>query len=514
MTTRTTRYLSLLAAGAVTVLMWPGPASAATSLGGYSGLAQAEPIRIQIYEPVIPIPTTPQVDGGIGYTKSTTDTGPVSRATASYFWPGDTVGDGFGQLTGHQSDKYPVQVNSRFPATADSPATNTAQLTTGNGMTTSSDETTTRATVTGLGVAGPGTDLLGGLGQGLSQLGGSSAPSVPKLPVPVSAALASIATVQNMKSISSVVVGPKTVTSSAQAYMSQVNLLGGLIALDGIDVTSTTVSDGKKATTSGEAKFGGISIAGQTLAMNQDGFQLAGSTVKLPAIPDAVTSLLAKLGIAISYLQTTHQASGATGSFTSTALQITIDTNPLKDALNIGALVGPLQQLLEKIPQLGSQLAPLLNVGPKIVLYIGSVQTSATAAPAWDGGGGGPGTPGGTGSTPGGTGGTGGGSGTGGGGGTGGGLTGGSLPGGTVNPATTTGGGGGGSGTGSVPTALQPTSFEVPGLGSVPRMLLLGGIVLAAVVGWLFRALGGFLLGGARSCRFGLPSGVPDLRKG
>jgi hypothetical protein len=499
---RTKQSLALLGTATVATLMWPGPTSADTSLGGYSGTAQAEAVRIQIFEPVIPIPATPQIDGGIAYTKASTDTGPVSRGTASYLWPGDVVGDGFNQLVGNEKAQYPIQVNSRYPATQGAPAKNTAQLTEGNGMTTSSDGFNTKATTTGLGIAGPNTDLLSGIGQGLQNLpglGGKSSASptkVPDLPVPVGKLLAGLATVQNVQSVSSVVVGAKTVTSTARAEMSEIKLLGGLITIDGMKTTATTVSDGKKATATGSIDAGVVKIAGMDLGLAGSGLELGGSSVKLPAVPDSVTQVLAKIGIGFKFAPTVRKVDGAGGSLASAALEVTIDTQPLKTALNLGGLIGPLQDMIQKIPKLGSQVAPLLGLGPKIVFRIADVQSSSTAAPAYTGSyptvappggnpGGGAGNPGGNGAgvplNP----------GTGG------------FP--SQNPTTPIG---------TTPGATQPASFALPGLGTIPRLIILGALVLAGVFGWLFRAVGGFILGGGRSCAYGLSTGVPDLRKG
>lgn len=517
LTRRSRGTLALFGGAALATMAWPGPAGADTSLGGYSGVAQAEVIRIQIFDPTIPIPADPgkpQIDGGIGYAKSSADTGPVTRATASYLWPGDVIGDGFGQLAGNDKAQYMIQVNSRYPETASAPAKNTAQLTNGNGMTTSTDGFHTKATVTGLGIAGPDTDLLSGIGEGLRNLpgfGGPSAPptkQLPPAPVPVGELLAGLATVQNVKSTTDVDIVDKTITSTAQTFMSEVSLLDGLITIDGMKLVSTTMSNGKKAVTTGSLDAAAITVAGVKLGIGGKGVDFGGSDASLPDVPSSASDLLAKIGIGVQFAPTERTVDGATGSLAATGLVFSIDTQPLKTALNVGGLIAPLQDAISKIPKIGSQLGPLLGLGPKIVFRVGDVASSATAAPAYvpppikSGGSGG--NPGGSGGNPGGVG----------------------NPGGGTGPIDTGGGTGpidNGGGTlpgtndqtpGTVTPPSQAAGFSLPGLGTVPRLLVLGALAAALAFGWLFRSAGAFILGGSRACAFGLSTGVPDLRKG
>jgi hypothetical protein len=178
--------------------------------------------------------------------------------------------------------------------------------------------------------------------------------------------------------------------------------------------------------------------------------------------------------------------------------------------------MAPIANLLSQIPQLGSILGALVTYAPKMIIDIGSVQTNLTASPAYDFTGGGGSTGGGGGGIP--------VTNNGGGGGVGGVNT--NFGGGTSNVGagdlgTGLGNTGGGSitpntGTNMTPSLGTPQSagFTFPALGKVPRMLILGALVLAAGLGWLLRAAALTLFGAGGNCDFGLAKGVPDLRKG
>jgi hypothetical protein len=511
---RAVKWYAAGAAVAIGTLLWPGPgAAAAGGLGGYTATARAEVVHVELYEPVVPIPGSPQGDGSIAYSKVSTESGPTSRATASYLWPGDVIGDGFDQLLQQPGATYPVQVNSRTPATAAAPAKNTAQLSDGNGMSTSANDTSANGTVSLVGLGG-GADPLGGVGTGLGTLlGKTSAPKAPAVPVPVAVtkALAGLVTAKGVTSDSTVSIGKDAITSTGHAAVADLSLLGGIIKLSGVDVLSTVVSDGSRATVTQQAALGGLTIAGVTVKLGDKGLDLAGAGAKLPALGDTLGALLKTLGISFAVVPATKSVDGATGSGTAQALQISVDTTPLKSQLN-----SPLSAIVALLgPKLATQLAPVVQLSPKFVLTVGDATASASASPAYDPGSGGVVPPpiGGSGSSGGG---------------------GAALP-----PAGGTGGDGGsgvlGGGTGpgsggggqpvpvsdqpvaTAPVATAPVALRaptLPALGTMPRLLVLGALAFAGLLGWMLRNAGGAVFGGAGNCDFGLATGVPDLRKG
>jgi hypothetical protein len=472
------RRVLTIALFALAIVLSSRPAIGDTDLGGYAGSAEAAIVRIGIFEPAIPIPAEPQVDAGIGFARATTATGPSSRALASYLWPGDAVGDGLGVLLGNEALDYPVKTSSSYPATDTSPAHNAVQINDGNGMSTAADGETTRATVVGLGLG----NGVGGLGSGLCTLLESCTQSAPEvdLPDPVAAA----ATVENLKSESAVVLKSKTVTATAHSVASGISILGGLITVDGLDLSSESTSDAVTGTARGTSKITGLKVLGQDVALG-DPVSLGGSPSAPPELPDA----LGQLGITIDYLQNQKAETGAAGSLDAQGLTITVDVARLRNLLHLGGWSEPLAPLLSKIDQLGPLLTGLLELGTKIVITVGDVHTKVTANPAYE-------SPAGTTTTP---------------------RTdkpahaGGQVPSGApplpaVAPAPIPP-------TAGAPVAsVTPVSVRVPGLGRVPTWFVLAGLALVGLVAWGIRGFSTWIFGGG-SCLLGKSIGVPDLRK-
>lgn len=463
--TRVPRTVRLLAAaillGFVTPVVAPAaPAVAAENpFGGFTASAESALVRVGIFEPALPIPAEPQIDASVGYARASSSTGPTSRALASYLWPGDTLGDGLGVLFGNEALDYPVKVNSKYPASDSAPATNAAEVVDGSGMSTSADETTTIAAVSAADV-GTGTPL----------------------PLPVATAV----TMDVAKSRSSVELGEKVV-SHARARATGLQLLGGLITVDGFDMDLSAISDGVKASAAGNLAISGLTVAGKRVQLG-NAVSIDGGENSLPEAPLDFPAL----GIKIEFLKQDRAVDGASAKLGGRGMTVTVDVAVLGKQLGLGTLSDALAPVIGDIPQLGPLLTGLLKFGTKLVITVGDVRVAATATPAFvappfE-------TPPGTGFVP---------------------------P--AIDTALPPVPGVGELPVGVVPVggALAPevtpvpqnVAFQFPGLTQTSSLLLLAALALAGLLGWGFRAVG-VVFFGADDCLLGASVGVPNLREG
>lgn len=493
-------------------------ASAGTPYAGFTTAADATPLRVELYEPAIPVPASPQVEFNYSYTNVGAASGPTSTALASALWPGSAVGTGLPTILSASgvpaqlaNTNYPAQTNAQYPGTPNSASQEFLPGMVGR-VSGSSTQAVARSGYSSSGqVAGDPDSTsnalsqlqagnLGALGSLLNPPGSNS--NTGNNPLGLLSALFSVG---GMSSSSVTTYGdPSTVTAAGTSQIGDIELLGGLVKLEGVTVSSVSASslDGGGKITQ-KITYGGVTISGQAFKLTSDGIEAAGNTTPSPLSPAQANQALAKLGIAIDIPKPTHTTSGTQASGSAQGPTITMDTQPIITLLQLDKL--PLGSIVNQFPasanQLKTVLLGLLQAHPKIVLLLGKVSSSAQTASAINLGGG-------TGS--GGTGGTGaslGSSGTG-------------TTGSSGTPAGTGVSGTPASGTtpsantaGNTPVQNTSATPGLPPLGSVPSLLILGGLVIAAGVGWFFRAAALNALGAGSTCVHGLVTGLPDLRK-
>ena len=550
----------------------PTVRTADPEFAGYAATTTATPVRVEIYEPTIPIPASPQAELNLGYSIVKADSS-TSRGRASYFWPGDAVGEGFKtivenlglppELAGPIAEQgYPVQVNSNHPA---GPASESSEDFPGSiSRTSASAEKTTalagystdcrlgqpdadpadeggegggdEGPIPGLpglpdlpfpGIPGLGealsstldqtvTTLTGGAlsttGQQGSKRGAKAAEEEVECPIP--AQLAAVIDLGGVGASSTVSRGTdddgvERVKAVSRSVVGEVSLLGGIITLDGLVSTARTTSDGAKATVKGVTDYGTLTIAGQKFRYGSDGFEAAGTPQDLPGLPADPNQALEALGIQLLLPQPTEEREGDKGTVAVGGLQVVIDAGVLRTQLVNGGL--PIDAIAEAIAGL-----PLPEEAGQLKSLLGAalnlspkfVITLGNASAVVD---------------------------TSpeieipdfnpdetdnnptspvdtgsGAGGTGGDLGGGDLP--ASDPAPAGGGEPAIGETGTL-TDAGPVGAGLPELFSIPGALFFGGILGATVLGSYLRRLGLLALGGGVSCAHGLESGLPDLRK-
>ncbi|WP_332642534.1 choice-of-anchor P family protein [Aeromicrobium sp.] len=460
----------------------------AVAYGGFSTAATATPIKLEIFEPVLPLPTEPQGEFDISYTRVLGGSGPATTARASAFWPGAAIGEGlktFGEQLGLPAQLtdggYPVQANAGFPG--DTPEQYQEFFPGMIGRVSAGDKRTVAK------VAYTSSDVNDG------DAGDSKAPSADPLaalkelfgakPAPSTNPLGTLGLLidfDGMTSVSSSDYDGTTAVATATSRIGELRLLAGVIKLTGVNVVTkvTSTLDGG-ASTSQTVDVGGMTVAGQKFAYGPDGFTAVGKVTPIPGIPTSAADLLKTLGVAIEVPKPEITKSGSTAKVVAEAARVTIDTAPLRK--NLPKL--PLDDLVNGLPDLqqGNILKGLLlsinTIAPKIVLRLGYSEASASTITLADLGGTGPVPAAGTG--------------------------GGLAPALDDVPPTTDLGGDN--------TTAAPVAKGMPPLRSLPMILLIGGALLASGVAWYLRQAGLLLFGGANDCSFGLQAGIPDLRK-
>lgn len=545
--------------------------------GGFSTEAVATPLRIEIYEPSIPIPSDPQAELNFSYTTVAGTSGPNSTARSSAMWPGDAVGEGLKTIVEQSGlppqlgeNGYPVQANAQYPSDTthaeQEPLPGTVER-----VRTDDAGAVARAGYSSDGQvagddSGKDTSGTGGGGQGGSGSGGSPVPGLPGLPaVPglpgiggggTGATGASGATASNPLSAlahgdlsalggaltgSSVDSSSSSVRTADPAPSSPLGALGAVIAADGMSSSSRTdygTAAGVSATAA--ASLGELRLAGGIVTLT--GMRVTAVTTATAAGATATPRVsYGEVSIAGTPFALTSDGFEAAGN--KTAIPGLPDA-PAKALKMLGIAI----ELPKPEKTVTGTAATLVASGPRITFDTGVLRSKLPSLPIGqitkslpDSAGQlkslllalneahpkfviYPGRVSSTAQTvkgisfappqvP-----------------AGGSATGGSAPAaagtasGGAGPAPSGAGAGlgatpaGGAATGDAAPAATPVQNVsatpgLPPLGSVPGMLTIGGIALAAGAGWWFRRGMGLLFGGAGTCPHGLASGLPDLRK-
>lgn len=552
--------VSLVAGSALFGAAVPANAAPSPAWSGFVSSGWAAPVKLEIFEPMIPVPDSPQLELEMGYSVVKSDAA-SSKSRSSWLWPGDAVGDGmktiveqFGLPPQLGENGYPVQVNAVWPgdttSAKDEPMPGMV-MRTGAGEKQSyaevgfspdgdiadlpSADAKPSAAPSPTGLLGlPGLPQLPLVGQGLNlgalpglselaAVGNSMSKGGKNMATPgIPPQLAGIIDFSGYSSKSRTIVSDTQVRTVAQSALGDVRILGGLVRLEGVTTLQESVSDGKKASSKGQSTVGGLVVLGQRFAFTDRGFVVAGTPVA--GVPVDAAKALKMLGITLTMPAITTEDEGLRASGLSEGLKIEIDAALLAKALKIL----PLQQIVDLVPQEAGQLKSvaglLTGLSPRTVLTLGNAGTAtetvtAMAPPAAPGGSSGDSAP----STddP------------------------AAAPADTNSsaPATSTSDSGSsssaGTGTGDdagtadvvapgAPTdeisggattqaastdTIAPMGAGLPPLTTLPGFLTILALGLASAAGVYLRKAGVLALGTGASCSHGLDSGLPDLRK-
>ncbi|MBW3664154.1 MAG: hypothetical protein KY469_13730 [Actinobacteria bacterium] len=356
---RTRAWASIVSAvvvGGATLPLLPGAVAQEVEirtdpgeLGGYTSKAEASPFSILFFEQSIPIPTDPgepQMEASTSYTRTTLQTGPTSRATASSTWPGPAFGDGFSTICSCEEDWF-VRANASYPAPPHE------------------DDQAAPGTGSGMHAEALGLDVLATAVSSQS-------------PNPENAGYGSVSSL----SLSTVPEDEAVTVTSMDAAAEDVALMGGVITIDSVRTQMTARSDGVTGTTTGHTEVNGLTIAGQGYVVDEEGARPVQDEepgdgpppVENPAQQD----IREALGIEVILTAHEETVNGADAAREAGGLIIVVDTTVMKEALT-GPV--PINDVIANLPpDIYVALLGFLGLGPEIhyVFGRGSVRAAAT----------------------------------------------------------------------------------------------------------------------------------------
>lgn len=328
------------------------------AIAGFDVRAEAAPIAVRLFENTFPIPSDPgkpHVQMTPGYSSTSLGAGPVARATASFLWPGDGVGEGFGLIVenfgGDPEDEYPLRKAASFPS---GPLVSEEEHPTGSRM---------YAQALGLDVLAR-TELTDELLPGLVSSG-------------------------TARSVASSVVEDGLATATADSRLTDVSLLEGLITIDTVRTRLVATSDGVEATVDGATDVAGLTVAGTRFAIDRDGARADGDDedspfAQSPSLPlrlAGVVDLSDLIGVTVEVggVEDITDDEVAVAGRRSEGVTITLELGVLMDLLN--SL--PLDVVLDALPdELRAQVLPLLGLSPTVEIAVGFADVEVSASQA------------------------------------------------------------------------------------------------------------------------------------
>lgn len=316
---------------------------------GYKAEAFAAPVTVQLFEQLVPIPVDPgkaHIEVGVNHSNATLNTGPVGLGIASTTWPGDGIANGLGQLACDESLLWPIMARASYPG---EPFEAEAQP----GMSATATGLRSTAQSTGGGELLPG--VLNAEGARGFSLGEVTEDGV------------SVAT--------------------AEAVPGRIEMLDGLLVIDGFRTTLEARSDGVAGVVSGTQEAGTITIAGTRYVVDADGIRAEESeegnplqellTDGLPLNLGSNIDFQEFLGIKVETVPDTTAIDGVQAERTIGGVAITIDTGPLKDVLNLVLRDAQdvLADIIDQLPDEETQPCQGPIQGPKGALQFGLALT-------------------------------------------------------------------------------------------------------------------------------------------